>query len=127
MNSWYASLTLPPLTPPPWVFGPAWTILYTLIAVSIVVYYRARPPEGRLVTTAVLAFHLLTNFIWSPLFFGLQRPGLALADILLLDVSLVAVILLFRRASRLAAALLAPYLLWVLFATYLNAGIVALN
>ena len=127
MNAWYATLNRPPLTLPNWVFGPAWTVLYALIVMAIVLYYRARPATGRRLTSGILVFHLLTNFIWTPLFFGLRRPGLALADILLLDVSLLAVILLFRRSSKAAAVLLMPYLLWVFFATYLNVGFVAMN
>lgn len=127
MNAWYATLKRPALSPPDWVFSPVWTVLYVSIAVAIFLYYRTpvKPRVG--MTTALLAFHLLTNFIWTWLFFGLRSPGLGLVDIVLLDVSLVGVMMMFARANPLAAGILVPYLLWVSFATYLNAAFYRLN
>ncbi len=127
MNTWYAELTRPALTPPNWVFGPAWTILYIMIAISIVMYYSAPGKQQVLLTTAVLVVHLAANFAWTPLFFGAQNTLLALLDIIVLDVTLVVLILLFWKASTIAAVLLIPYLCWVSFATYLNAGFYWLN
>jgi len=127
MNTWYAELTRPALTPPNWVFGPAWTILYIMIAIAIIVYYSASGKQQVLLTTVILAVHLAANFSWTPLFFGLQNPLLALLDIIILDVTLVALIYLFWQASTVAAVLLIPYLCWVSFATYLNAGFLLLN
>jgi translocator protein len=127
MNTWYQELTRPHLTPPNWVFGPAWTILYIMIAISIIVYYQASGKQHVLLTTLILAVHLLANFSWTPLFFGAQNPLLALLDIIVLDVTLVVLIFLFWKASTLAAVLLIPYLCWVSFATYLNAGFYWLN
>ena len=127
MNTWYADLNKPPLTPPNWVFSPAWIVLYAMIAVAIILYYRAPNKRGVGLTSALLALHLATNFAWSYFFFGLQSPALALADIILLDLTLVLLIPRFRRAKPAAGALLVPYLLWVLFATYLNYGILRLN
>ena len=127
MNAWYAELTRPPMTPPNWLFGPAWTILYIMIAISIIVYYTASGKEQVLLTTGVLIVHLIVNFSWTPLFFGLQNPLLALIDILVLDVTLLILIYLFWQASTIAAVLLIPYLCWVSFATYLNAGFYWLN
>ena len=101
MNAWYAELTRPPLTPPNWLFGPAWTILYIMIAVSIIVYYKSPAKEQVLLTTLVLAVHLIANFSWTPLFFGAQNPLLALLDIIVLDVTLVVLIFLFWKASTL--------------------------
>ncbi|MBN1674324.1 MAG: tryptophan-rich sensory protein [Kiritimatiellae bacterium] len=127
MNAWYATLKRPPLTPPNWVFSPVWTALYVAIAVSIVLYYRApRKPHVRLTATVLIA-HLAANFAWTYLFFGLRSPGLALADIVLLDVSLGLLIRWFWKSRALAGALLVPYLAWVLFATYLNYGFYRLN
>ena len=127
MNTWYQELTRPYLTPPNWVFGPAWTILYIMIAIAIIMYYSASGKQQVLLTTAVLVVHLVANFSWTPLFFGAQNPLLALLDIIVLDVTLVVLIFLFWKASTVAAVLLIPYLCWVSFATYLNAGFYWLN
>lgn len=127
MNTWYQTLERPPLTPPSWVFSPVWAVLYATIVVAIFLYYRSHPGPRWRWTTVVLAFHLLTNFLWTALFFGLKSPGYALADIVLLVVSLGVVLRLFWTSSRASSILLVPYLLWVLFATYLNAGFFWLN
>jgi tryptophan-rich sensory protein len=127
MSTWYAELNRPYLTPPSWVFGPAWTILYIMIAVSIILYYKASGKEQVLLTSAILVVHLIVNFSWTPLFFGLQNPLLALIDIIILDVTLIVLIFLFWKASTAAGLLLIPYLCWVSFATYLNAGYYWLN
>ena len=127
MSTWYAELTRPALTPPNWVFGPAWTILYIMIAISIITYYSASGKQQVLLTTVILAVHLAANFSWTPLFFGAQNPLLALLDIIILDATLVVLIVLFWKASTLAGVLLLPYLCWVSFATYLNAGFYWLN
>lgn len=127
MNTWYAELNRPYLTPPNWVFGPAWTILYIMIAIAIIVYYSTSGKEQVLLTTGILVVHLIVNFSWTPLFFGLQNPLLALLDILVLDVTLIVLIVLFWKASTPAGVLLIPYLCWVSFATYLNAGFYWLN
>jgi translocator protein len=127
MNTWYAGLTKPPLTPPNWVFSPVWIVLYVMIAVAIILYYRSPDKRQVSLTSVLLALHLATNFAWTFLFFGLQSPALALADIVVLDVTLVLLIVRFRRARPVAGVLLIPYLLWVLFATYLNFGILMLN
>ncbi|MDP8236801.1 MAG: TspO/MBR family protein [Candidatus Erginobacter occultus] len=127
MNTWYADLNKPPLTPPNWVFSPVWIVLYVMIAVAIFLYYRSPDKRQVALTSALLALHLAANFAWTYLFFGLRSPALALADIVVLDVTLVLLIVRFWRASPPAGALLIPYLLWVLFATYLNIGIFSLN
>lgn len=124
---WYAALVRPPLTPPNWIFGPVWTVLYILIALSIFLYLRTPEKPGWRVTVPVLLVHLGTNFAWTGLFFGLQSPGLALIDLLVLDCTLVVLLQRFHRVRPLAAKLLLPYLAWVGFATYLNAGFLWLN
>ncbi len=127
MNAWYSELTRPPLTPPSWVFGPVWTVLYAMIAVSIALYvkrcFRQRPWGA----FALIGLHLLCNFIWTPLFFGMRSPGWALVDIILLDLSLIVMVRMFWRVHRPASMLLWPYLAWVGFATYLNIGFYVLN
>ena len=120
MNSWYQQLEKPPLTPPGWVFGPVWTVLYILILISIVLWVRSKGKAYPVLTSAILVVHLAANFVWTPLFFGMQSPLLAFIDILLLDATLIILIYLFRKSSLSAAYFLLPYLAWVSFATYLN-------
>lgn len=127
MNPWYATLNRPALTPPDWIFGPVWTVLYVMIGLSVVFYYRTPVRSYMWLTTGVLVLHLISNFIWTLLFFRLHSPAAALADILVLDISLVILILSFWTANKPAAILLLPYLAWVSFATYLNYGFYKLN
>lgn len=127
MNEWYRTLTRPPLTPPSWVFGPVWTVLYVMIAVSIYLFLRNNQGQVGAVVYVLLGLHLLSNFAWTSLFFGLKAPTWALVDILILDFSLLYLVFTFWQISKASSALLWPYLAWVLFATYLNAGFVYLN
>jgi tryptophan-rich sensory protein len=121
----YDRLDLPPFAPPGWLFGPVWTVLYVLIAVAGWLHWRrVRRADAGLVAYGA---QLVLNAAWTPLFFGADRSVLALVDISLLAVLVVLTIVMFARRSRVAAALLVPYLLWVLYATALNAGIVVLN
>ena len=127
MNEWYEGLNRPRLTPPDWVFGPAWTILYVMIAISIFLFLRKYKSENGYGIYILLALHLISNISWTSLFFGLKSPGLALIDILFLDISLFFIVWFFWQIHRTASILLWPYLGWVLFATYLNASFYVLN
>lgn len=127
MNDWYLKLVRPPLTPPNWIFGPVWTVLYIMIAVSFTLYIRKTRQDLVYWAIAVIIVHLITNFSWTGIFFGLQRPGWALLDILLLDLTLAILIVHFWRVARVSSILLWPYFIWVMFATYLNAGFYYLN
>jgi len=98
-----------------------------MIASSLYFYLRTKPKQHPETTVIVLVIHLVSNFIWTALFFSLQSPLLALLDIFVLDLSLAALIFLFQKTNRVAAALLLPYGLWVGFATYLNFGFYLLN
>ena len=120
----YRALDLPPFAPPAWLFGPVWSVLYLFIAVAGWLLWRARGWDGVL---WLWAGQLVLNLAWTPLFFSADRYVLALADIVLLDVAVAALIILAWRTSRVAAWLLVPYLAWTCFATALNAGIVVLN
>jgi len=126
-SAWYATLRTPVWNPPTWLFGPVWTTLYALMAVAAwLVWRRGGWVQQRPALTVFLA-QLLANFAWSPFFFTAQRPGLALADIVLLWLLIVVTAWAFARVDRRAAWLLAPYLAWVTYAATLNAAIVALN
>lgn len=120
----YSSLDLPPYAPPSWLFGPVWTGLYVMIGVAGWLLWRAEG-WGRALT--LWTGQLILNLGWTPLFFAAGRYGWALVEIVVLALVLVATIAASWRVSRIAAWLLIPYLVWVSFATALNAGIVVLN
>lgn len=128
VSTWYTTLEKPALNPPAWIFGPVWITLYFLMGVAAFLVWQAgmRRREVKLALTAFFV-QLILNAIWSPLFFGWQSPLFALIDIVLLLAAIVWAMFLFYKVSRLAAYLLAPYLLWVCFATYLNTAILILN
>ena len=127
MNTWYETLQRPRLTPPDWLFGPVWTILYVMIAISIFLFIRKYKSENVYGIYVLIVLHLILNFSWTGIFFGLKAPGFALIDILLLDISLVIMIRYFWQTDVFSSILLWPYLIWVLFATYLNASFYILN
>lgn len=116
----YAGLALPAWAPPASVFGPVWTVLYALMALSAWLVWRQ---DGWRAATPALALYLLQlalNVLWSWLFFGWKQGALAFADILLLLVLIVATVVAFHRVRPAAAWLLLPYLAWVAFASALN-------
>lgn len=129
---WYSALVLPPFSPPNWVFGPVWTLLYTLLGIALYIVWRTRGGDierGRRRTRAVTLFavQLILNALWSILFFGLQSPLYALVDIALLVVFISATMVYFFKVNKIAGYLLIPYLLWVIFAGVLNYSIFVLN
>jgi tryptophan-rich sensory protein len=124
-GAWYEALRKPPGNPPNWVFGPVWTALYVAIAVAAWRVWRAQP--GASPAIVLWAAQLVLNAAWSWLFFGLERPGLALLDITALLALLVATTAAFLAVDRTAGLLFAPYVAWVGYATYLNAAIWWLN
>ncbi len=123
-SAWFADLEKPSWYPPPATFGIVWTPLYVAIAASAVLAWRAGAPKRVLVRWWV---QLVLNVAWSVLFFGLRRPGWALAEIVVLFASILATIEGFRRYDRRAALLLVPYAAWVAFAALLNGSIVTRN
>jgi len=125
-SGWYEGLIKPKFTPPSWLFGPAWTTLYILMAVSLYLVWNKEEKEKR---SAFITFgvQLLLNALWSFLFFRLRSPLLGLINIALLWVAILITILKFRKVSKKAAYLLFPYLWWVSFAFVLNFSIWQLN
>ena len=119
-GDWYAALRKPAWNPPNWIFGPVWSVLYIMMAVSAWLVWRRGGFRSNSRPLAFFQIQLLLNAVWSWLFFGLQHPALAFAEILLLWLAIVGTILAFVRVHRLAAWLLSPYLAWVTFATALN-------
>ncbi len=120
-TEWFRELTKPALYPPGWAFGVAWTLLFTLLGIALFLVWRPGTTDRRVrVAIGLFAVQMAFNVAWTPVFFGLQAPLPALGVIGLLAVLIVATIVAFDRVDRRAAALLVPYLAWVLFATYLN-------
>lgn len=125
---WYAELVKPPGTPPNSVFGPVWTTLYAMIGIAFaLVWHSGNNGDGKKRALAWFAMQLILNLAWTPVFFGWHQVGAALVIILCLGAAIVVTIRSFARISLPAAWLLVPYLLWVGYATYLNAGFLVLN
>ena len=128
LGPWYRALKQPWWQPPDWAFGPAWSLIYLLSAIAAVrVWLRAQSPRERAQWLAALAANGAINVFWSWLFFKARRPDWALAEVVLLWLSIVLLIVLARRHDVMAALLLVPYLLWVAFAASLNHAVVRLN
>jgi translocator protein len=126
VRDWFPLLLKPAWNPPGWLFGPVWTTLYVLMGVAIWRAWRAGGPAAPHLVR-VYFVQLFFNALWSVLFFGLKQPAWALADILVLWGLLVWLQVGLWRSDRVAGALWVPYVLWVGFATALNAAIVRLN
>lgn len=125
---WYANLNKPYLNPPNWLFGPAWTTLYTLMGISAAAIwdlgYQLRKVRHAL---SLFGIQLMLNGIWSFLFFGFQNSLLAFIEILVLLTAIWFTFIRFKELREWAAWLLIPYLLWVIFASYLTLSIYILN
>ena len=126
VQSWYLTLNKPSWNPPSWLFGPVWTTLYVLMGIACYLIWKSEHPRKKQVLTLYF-LQLFLNFLWSPAFFGVQNPMLGMLVILPLWAAILACILLFRKINGWAALLMIPYLLWVSFATVLNATIWYLN
>lgn len=127
IDGWYADLAKPVWNPPPWLFGPVWSTLYLMMAVAAWRVWSLGGFPARKRPLTLFLVQLGLNALWTPLFFGLHRPGLALFEIILLWVAIVATLRAFHRVDRPAAFLLLPYLAWVTFATVLNATLWQMN
>lgn len=127
VSTWYPELKKPAWNPPGWLFGPVWTILYVMIAISGWLIYKAAPSRKRSIALTVYAGQLVLNFIWSFFFFSLRSPTLGLIDIIFLSLLIILTIINAWPVRQLAAILLIPYLIWVMYAATLNAGIWFLN
>ncbi|MDX1442174.1 MAG: TspO/MBR family protein [Gammaproteobacteria bacterium] len=126
-GDWYAGIAKPSWTPPNWLFGPVWTLLYVFIAVAGARVWLRVPAGERGRPFTPYFIQLALNALWSALFFGLHMPWVAFGELLLLAVFIVCTILSFRERDHVAAWLLVPYLAWVLFAGALNLAIAVLN
>ena len=125
--AFYSSLMRPDWAPPAWLFGPVWTFLYVLMAISAWLVWRERARSRVQPALTLYSMQLAVNALWSWLFFAWHRGLAALADIVLLWFLIIATLVTFWRVRRIAAALLVPYLLWVTFAALLNLRVWQLN
>jgi tryptophan-rich sensory protein len=126
-GEWYDGLQKPAWNPPSWVFGPVWTALYILMGVAAWLVWREHGFRGSSPALWLFIGQLALNAAWSWMFFGLNRPGLAFAEILVLEAAIVWTLVLFWRLRPAAGALLVPYALWVAFASVLNLRLWRLN
>ena len=128
LDGWYQALVKPSWQPPDWLFGPAWTLIYATAALAgVYAWQGAEKTSDRNWILALFALNAFLNVFWSLLFFRLHRPDWALAEVVLLWLSIVALIVGLRSFSRTSTWLLLPYLAWVTFAALLNLAVVRLN
>jgi len=126
-NIWYQALDKSTLTPPGWVFGVVWPILYVLLGLSLAMVLHAKGAAKRGRALILFGIQLALNFAWSPIFFAYHEASLALSVIAAMAVGAFALILVAWRIRVLAGLLLYPYLGWLIFAAFLNYEIVKRN
>jgi len=124
---WYASLRKPAWTPPSWLFGPVWSVLYATMGVAVWLVWRRVGFPGAPLAFVAFGVQLALNTAWSAIFFGLRRPMAAFVEIMFLWIAIACTITLFAPIDLFAAALLMPYLAWVTFAAALNHAIARRN
>lgn len=125
--TWYESLAKPSWTPPNWIFAPVWTALYIMMGTAAWLVWRQAGFAKARFQLALFGIQLLLNVAWSGVFFGLQRPGLAFLEIVVLWCAICATMMAFWRTNRVAGWLLLPYLAWVTYASSLNFAIWRMN
>lgn len=125
-SEWYNNLIQPPLAPPSWIFAPVWTILYTTIFVSLVLYI-TKPNYDKKWGYIFFSVQMILNLLWTPAFFIWKNILLALVIIVIMDIFVILMLRKFYEVSKISALILVPYFLWIIFATYLNIGYLVLN
>jgi len=128
ITDWYSTLNKPFFSPPNWVFGPAWTILYILIGLSIArIWHSGTDHSTQKSIIMVFIVQMILNLLWSPVFFSMKQPEIAIVIIIALWFMIITYIRKSKEIDKVASFLFLPYLAWVSFATMLNAGIIYLN
>ena len=128
VNGWYALANKPWFNPPNWIFAPVWTTLYVLMGIALFLVWRTESVKTIKQTAIILfAVQLTLNFFWSFIFFKLQQPAWAFAEIIVMWLMILLTILWFGKINAVAAWLLVPYICWVSFASVLNYSIWKLN
>ena len=124
---WYETLNRPSFNPPNWLFGPVWTFLYILLGISLYLIWKQSASKERNLAIIIFLLQQALNFGWSFIFFYFNMIGLALIEIILLWINIILMLVLFYKIKPMAAYINIPYLLWVTFATVLNASYYLLN
>lgn len=127
IGGWYATLQKPSFQPPNWLFGPVWSLLYTLMGISLYMVWKQPSSDRRNKALTIFIIQFVLNFSWSIIFFNQHQVGWALVEIVVMWVCILLTIIRFYQIKPAAAWLLVPYILWVSFATALNAAIWKLN
>jgi tryptophan-rich sensory protein len=128
LGPWYYSLRMPSWKPPDWLFGPVWTLIYALSAMAAVsAWWNSRTSARRFRVLFLFAVNSVLGIAWSVIFFSMRRPDWALIEVVFLWLSIVALIVGLYPISRAASFFLAPYLIWVSFASVLNVAVTKLN
>lgn len=127
VDEWYTGLVKPSWNPPNWLFGPVWSVLYLLMAISVWLVWLKEGLAGALIPLGIFLLQLVLNAAWSWLFFGQHEMGIAFLEILLLWTAILTCIILFWELNPLSGILLVPYILWVTFAAVLNYTLWQLN
>jgi tryptophan-rich sensory protein len=128
IGPWYDGLKKPSWKPPDWAFGPVWTVILILAAISAAMAWNAaESPGARAAIIAVLVVNSILNIAWSGIFFKMKRPDWALIEVMMLWVSILALIVVLGAVNTTAGLLMAPYLVWVSIAAFLNYRIVEMN
>jgi tryptophan-rich sensory protein len=131
ISNWFPTLVKPWFSPPSWLFGPVWIILYFLMGLSLYLVWNSKvelpKQKYRKQFFMIFGIQLILNALWSFLFFGLKSPISGLMDILFLDIAVAMTIIFAYRVSKYSAILLTPYMAWIAFATTINFEIVLLN
>jgi benzodiazapine receptor len=124
---WYETLNRPSFNPPNWLFGPVWTTLYMLLGISLFLIWKQSASKERNLAIFVFLLQQALNFGWSFIFFYFNMIGFALIEIILLWISIIVMLVLFYKIKPMTAYINIPYLIWVTFATILNASYYILN
>lgn len=125
--TWYAFINKPSFSPPNWLFAPAWTLLYILMAIAAFLIWQKRDNPKTKQALIFYGIQLVLNAFWSIIFFGMHNPGLALLEIIILWLFILIILIKFYKINKTAGLLFIPYLLWVSFASILNYAIWILN
>jgi benzodiazapine receptor len=127
VDEWYTALSKPSWNPPNWLFGPVWSVLYLLMAISVWLVWKKEGFQAAFIPLSIFLLQLILNAAWSWLFFGLHELGIAFIEIMVLWLSILVCIIMFWRMVPISGILLVPYLLWVTFASILNYTLWQLN
>jgi len=127
IQTWYATLNKPSFSPPNWLFGPVWTILFILMAIAAFLVFQTKDNSKRKTALTFYFIQLVFNSFWSILFFGLHSPKFAFFEIIILWILILITLIKFLKIKKIAGLLLVPYLLWVSFASILNLFIWLIN